>query len=86
MAKAIAPLRSTVLLHRVRFCTTGCHCCLKNYRDDPQKGLEGYKNALQLGYTKTIPEVYEAANIKFDFSTDYIRSLRQFVRSELDAI
>ncbi|MEQ9437908.1 MAG: M3 family oligoendopeptidase [Cyclobacteriaceae bacterium] len=68
------------------FAQLGAIAVWKNYRDDPQKGLEGYKNALQLGYTKTIPEVYEAANIKFDFSTDYIRSLMQFVRSELDAI
>jgi len=68
------------------FAQLGAIAVWKNYRDDPQKGLEGYKNALKLGYTKTIPEVYEAANIKFDFSPEYIKSLMQFVRDELDQI
>ena len=68
------------------FAQLGAIAVWKNYREDPTKGLEGYQNALKLGYTKTIPEVYEAANIKFDFSTDYIRSLIQFVKEELDRV
>ncbi|WKN45486.1 M3 family oligoendopeptidase [Tunicatimonas pelagia] len=68
------------------FAQLGAIAVWKNYRDDPKKGLEGYKNALKLGYTKTIPEVYEAANIKFDFSPTYIKSLMNFVREELDKI
>jgi oligoendopeptidase F len=58
----------------------------KNYKEDPKKGLEGYMNALRLGYTRSIPEVYEAANIKFDFSKEYIRELMAFVRSEMAAL
>ncbi len=58
----------------------------KNFREDNRKGLEGYMNALRLGYTRSIPDVYEAAGIKFDFSRDYIRDLMQFVRQELNAI
>ena len=68
------------------FAQLGAIAVWKNYKEDPAKGLEGYKNALKLGYTKTIPEVYEAANIKFDFSTEYIRSLIQFVKEELDRV
>jgi len=68
------------------FAQLGAIAVWKNYRDDPKKGLEGYKNALKLGYTKTIPEVYEAANIKFDFSPAYIKSLMHFVREELSKI
>ena len=68
------------------FAQLGAIAVWKNYRDDPKKGLEGYKNALKLGYTKTIPEVYEAANIKFDFSPTYIKSLMNFVREELSKI
>lgn len=56
----------------------------KNYKEDHKKGLESYMNALSLGYTKTIPEVYEAANIKFDFSKKYIQELMLFVKQELD--
>ena len=68
------------------FAQLGAIAVWKNYKEDAAKGLEGYKNALKLGYTKTIPEVYEAANIKFDFSTDYIRSLIQFVKEELERV
>jgi oligoendopeptidase F len=56
----------------------------RNYRKDPQAGLKGYMNALRLGYMKTIPEIYAAAGIKFDFSRAYIKELMDFVRSEMD--
>ncbi len=55
----------------------------KNFKEDKQKGLEGYMNALKLGNLKTIPQVYAAANIKFDFSSNYIQELIDFVRLEL---
>ncbi|WP_400190346.1 M3 family oligoendopeptidase [Hymenobacter sp. B81] len=55
----------------------------RNYRHDPQAGLDAYKRALALGYTATIGEIYEAAGIRFDFSTDYLRSLVDFVRAEM---
>ena len=55
----------------------------KNYKEDKQKGLQGYMNALKLGYTKSIPEIYAAANISFDFSKEYIQELMDFVGDEL---
>jgi len=55
----------------------------KNFKENPRLGLEGYMNALKLGYTKSIPEVYAAANIKFDFSKEYINQLISLVRAEL---
>ncbi|UII32393.1 M3 family oligoendopeptidase [Fulvivirga ulvae] len=58
----------------------------KNYKEDPRKGLEGYMNALRLGYTRSIPEVYEAAHIKFDFSRSYIRELMSFVKLEMEKL
>lgn len=58
----------------------------KNYKENPEKGLEGYKAALKLGYTKTIGEIYEAGHIKFDFSSDYIKELVEFVKSELKGL
>ena len=58
----------------------------KNYKEDKKKGLDGYKAALKLGYTKTLPEIYEAANIKFDFSQEYIKDLMQFVKTEMESI
>lgn len=58
----------------------------KNYKEDKQKGLEGYMNALKLGNKRSIPEVYSAANIKFDFSRDYIKKLIGFVKEELEKL
>ena len=55
----------------------------KNYKENPQKGLEGYLKALKLGYTKPMGEIYAAANIPFDFSKVHITSLMDFVRAEL---
>ncbi|PWJ59928.1 oligoendopeptidase F [Dyadobacter jejuensis] len=58
----------------------------KNYRENPKKGLEGYLNALKLGYTAPITEIYEAAHIPFDFSEKNIRALIDFVHEELKAL
>jgi oligoendopeptidase F len=58
----------------------------RNFRKDRAFGLQGYQNALKLGNLKPIPDIYKAANIKFDFSRDYIRELMQFVRNELHKI
>jgi oligoendopeptidase F len=40
-------------------------------------------NALKLGYTKSIPEIYASAGIKFDFSVDYIKELVAFMKDEI---
>lgn len=58
----------------------------KNYREDKQKGLDGYLAALKLGYTAPIGEIYAAANIPFDFSEDYIAELIGFVKEELESV
>ncbi len=56
----------------------------KRYRQNPKEGLEGYMNALKLGYTRPIRQIYEAAGIPFDFSRGYITELMNFVREELE--
>lgn len=58
----------------------------KNFKADEEKALNQYMNALKLGYTKSIPEIYSAAGISFDFSQSYIRSLIEFIKSELEAL
>lgn len=58
----------------------------RNYKQDPEAGLDKYLDALSLGYTKTIPEIYEAAGIRFDFSADYIQELSEFVMKEWAAV
>ncbi len=58
----------------------------KNYRDDPKQGLQGYLDALRLGYTAPIGQIYEAARVPFDFSKKHILELIDFVRAELAAL
>ena len=68
------------------FAQLGAIAVWKNFRENPGKGLQGYLNALKLGYTRSIPEVYEAAGIKFDFSRKNIHDLITFVRSEWEKL
>lgn len=58
----------------------------KNYKENPQKGLQQYLDALALGYTKPMNEIYETAGIKFDFSAAYINELAGFVKEELEKL
>jgi oligoendopeptidase F len=55
----------------------------RNFRQNPQAALQGYQRALALGYTAPIGEIYAAAGIRFDFSTEYLRTLADFVRDEM---
>lgn len=54
----------------------------KNYNQDKIKALESYKSFLKLGYTQTIPNIYENAGVKFEFSSDYIKQLMEFVHEK----
>ncbi|MCO4293215.1 M3 family oligoendopeptidase [Solitalea sp. MAHUQ-68] len=58
----------------------------RNYKQNPEKGLEDYLSALKLGYTKTIGEIYKTAGIEFNFSKEYVHELMQFVKSELEKL
>jgi oligoendopeptidase F len=58
----------------------------KNVKENPQEGLAGYVNALRLGYTAPVRDIYQAAGIPFDFSAGYITELMQFVRNELETV
>jgi len=58
----------------------------KNYKENPEKGLQQYLEALKLGYTKTIKEIYETAGIKFDFSAGYVKELAEFVKGEMEKL
>lgn len=55
----------------------------KQYRQDPEKALDNYMNALSLGGTRTLPKLFEAAGLKFDFSPENITELMEFVDKEL---
>ena len=65
------------------FAQLGAIALWKNYKEDKEKGIEGYMNFMKLGYTRTIPEIYKAAGISFDFSASYVQTLFDFVQDEL---
>lgn len=56
------------------------------YQKNPEQALQNYINALQLGGTKTLPELYKAAGLKLDFSPDHIKALMKFVNEEMDKL
>ncbi|MDX1447072.1 M3 family oligoendopeptidase [Lishizhenia sp.] len=58
----------------------------KNSKADLAKAVANYKEALKLGYTKSIPEIYETAGVKFDFSDNYLSEIAKFVGEELKAV
>lgn len=56
----------------------------RQYRQNKEQALDNYMNALSLGYTRTLKELYEAAGIRFDFSPAYIQELGNFVKERLE--
>lgn len=68
------------------FAQLGAIAVWRNYKTNPKKAVEDYKKALALGYTRSIPEIYKAAGVKFDFSPAYIKELMDFVKAEYDKI
>jgi oligoendopeptidase F len=56
------------------------------FRKNKAAALNNYMMALQLGGTKTLPELYSAAGLVFNFSPDYIKKLMQFVKEEMDKL
>lgn len=58
----------------------------RNYKNNPAKTLQQYKDALAMGYTRPLPELYEKAGIRFDFSPAYVKELGDFVMAEIKAL
>ena len=58
----------------------------RSYKQLGEQGLDNYMDALKLGYTKTIREIYETAGIKFDFSASYVKELADFIKDELEKL
>jgi oligoendopeptidase F len=56
------------------------------YKNNKEKALSNYMQALSLGGTRTLPELYEAAGLKFNFSKEHIKELMAFVSKEMEAI
>ena len=68
------------------FAQLGAIAIWKNYKTNPQKTIMQYKDALKLGYTKSIGEIYQTAGIEFNFSKEYVSELGAFVKQELEQL
>lgn len=55
-----------------------------NYRKHPAATIEAYKAALKLGGTKALPELFDAATIRFDFTKETLQPLMAEVQEELE--
>ncbi len=58
----------------------------KQYKARPEMALDHYMQALSLGGTQTLPELYQAAGLKFDFSPAYIKTLMDFLSEEMASL
>lgn len=58
----------------------------QQYKQDPGAAINNYITALSLGGMRTLPELFAAAGLKFDFSPDNIRDLMFFVKKEIETI
>lgn len=56
------------------------------FRKNKDAALDNYMQSLSLGGTKTLPELYQAAGLEFNFSPERIKVLMKFVQEEMEAI
>ena len=68
------------------FAQLGAIAVWQNCKKDLKKGLKDYLDALSLGYTRSIPKIYQEAGIAFDFSQEYISNLMNFVEKEIEVL
>ncbi len=54
--------------------------------ENPQRALANYRAALKLGGTRPLPELFETAGLRFDFSLKTIEPLINAVRDELASL
>ncbi len=59
---------------------------LNSKRNGEAAAIDAYKNALTLGGSKPLPELFEAAACRFDFGPEILEELMCAVREELDTL
>ena len=58
----------------------------KTQMSDPQKALDDYANAMKLGNTRTLPDLFSAADLKLGFDEGHFLSLMNSVESALSEL
>lgn len=64
----------------------GAIALYRQYKEDPRRAIADYKAFMRLGYGKSVPEIYAAAGIRFDFSKGYLKEMVDFVMKELESL
>ena len=68
------------------FAQLGAIALWKKYNQGAQSATEAYINALKLGYTRSVSDIYEAAGIRFDFSKGYVSKLGNFMKEHIEKL
>lgn len=58
----------------------------KNVKENADAALNNYERALSEGYLYSLPELYQHAGIRFDFSPQYVKDLADMVSKELSLL
>src|SRR5690606_8392876 len=58
----------------------------QQFKKDKQLALQNYIQGLSLGGTRPLPQLFEAAGLKFDLSPAYIKELMNFVKAEMESL
>jgi oligoendopeptidase F len=53
------------------------------FKKNKHIALNNYIQALSLGGTVTLPQLFQKAGLKFDFSPQYVSELMSFVHNEM---
>ncbi|MGL4394177.1 MAG: M3 family oligoendopeptidase [Brevinema sp.] len=61
----------------------GALAVYREYKKDPKRAIENYKNFLNAGHQKPLAELYKIAGVELKFTKEYIRDLVSFIREEL---
>lgn len=58
----------------------------QQFKKNPKAALDNYTKALSIGGMATLPELFKAAGLSFNFSPGYIKELMLFVKKETDTL
>jgi oligoendopeptidase F len=58
----------------------------KEFKENKDQALNNYITALAQGGTRTLPELFRSAGLRFDFSPTVVGNLMSFVHSEMQAL
>ena len=56
------------------------------YKNDPDMALENYANAMKLGGSRPLPNLFSAGGLKFEFGTEMMENLMAEVKNQLSEL